>query len=50
MENWEIFGAVQTAQKVITIIEVSSNEEWSKLVMWKQKEGERCGGQQSRRA
>ena len=30
-------GVVQTTQKVITIIELSSNEEWPKLVVWKQK-------------
>ena len=28
---------MQTTQKVITIIELSSNEEWPKLVVWKQK-------------
>lgn len=37
MENWETFGAVQTTQKVITTIEVSSNEDQPKLVSWKQK-------------
>ena len=37
LENWKTRGVVQTTQKVITIIELSSNEEWPKLVVWKQK-------------
>lgn len=37
LENWKTGGVVQTTQKVITIIELSSNEEWPKLVVWKQK-------------
>lgn len=37
LENWKTHEVVQTTQKVITIIELSSNEEWPKLVVWKQK-------------
>ena len=37
LENWKTRGVVQTTQKAITIIELSSNEEWPKLVVWKQK-------------
>ena len=37
LENWKTCGVMQTTQKVITIIELSSNEEWPKLVVWKQK-------------
>ena len=40
LENWKTRGVVQTTQKVITIIELSSNEEWPKLVVWKQKKRE----------
>ena len=37
LENWKTCGVMQTTQKVITIIELSSNEEWPKLVVWKHK-------------
>lgn len=41
MESGETFRAVWTTQEVITIIEVSSNKDLHKLVMGRQKEGDR---------